>query len=119
MAHIEKRDAVSGTIAKHQSEVRKINDELTAVQVESIEISRRNVELAAEVLQLAAATEEANSESTGDPAVREGISRLEAEMKASRQRWKIMKGTASAVVVGSGVDWVSKPELRDLVLDPD
>jgi hypothetical protein len=99
--------------------VRRINDELTAVQVESVQISRRNMELASKVLQLAEAAERTNSDSTDDPAVRKEISKLEAEVKASRQRWKIMKGTASAVVVGSGVDWVAKPELRDVVLDPD
>lgn len=99
--------------------MRRISDELTAVQVESVQISRRNVELASKVLQLAEAAGRTNSDSADDPAVREEISKLEAEVKASQQRWKIMKGTASAVVVGSGVDWVAKPELRDVVLDPD
>nr|5Z08_D Chain D, Cenp-H [Thermothielavioides terrestris NRRL 8126] len=41
----------------------------------------------------------------------------EAEMKSNRRRWRIMKGAASAIVAGSGIDWVRDERLRDLVLD--
>lgn len=47
------------------------------------------------------------------------MARLQGELKASRQRWKVMKGTASAVVAGSGVDWARDDELREMVLDPE
>ena len=89
------------------------------VQVESIRINRRNVELAANVLTLAKAADQNKAEAIDDPATKEEIARLEKELKASRQKWKVMKGTASAVVAGSGVDWVKDPELRDIVLDPE
>lgn len=75
--------------------------------------------MAAEVLTLAHAADQNKAESTDDPAVMEEMSRLEKELKTSRQRWKVMKGTASAVVAGSGIDWVKDAELRDIVLDPD
>lgn len=89
--------------------------------MEAILSSQRNVELAAEVLSLA---DQANRDKDSlaqleDPELKEEMARLEREVKASRQRWKVMKGTASAVVVGSGVDWVRDDELRGMVLDPD
>jgi hypothetical protein len=110
---------VSTLIAKRDIERQKITDELTKVQVETVRISRRNVDLASEVLKLADAASQNKAESIDDPATKDEIARLENELKASRQRWKVMKGTASAVVAGSGVDWVKDPELRDIVLDPD
>jgi hypothetical protein len=52
-----------------------------------------------------------------DPSVRAQLDELEESLKVSRQRWRIMKGTASAVVAGSGVDWARDAALRELVLD--
>jgi hypothetical protein len=54
-----------------------------------------------------------------DAKVRQQLDELEASMKISRQRWRIMKGTASATVVGSGVDWPRNPKLLEIVLDPE
>lgn len=119
LPHIEQRDAVSGAIATQDSEMQAIVDQLTEIQSESIRISRRNVDLASEVLQLAEAARQTSSGLTDNPEVRREISRLESEVKTSRQKWKVIKGTASAAVAGSGVDWVADPELRDMVLDPD
>ncbi|CAI4216693.1 unnamed protein product [Parascedosporium putredinis] len=47
----------------------------------------------------------------------EELERLKQEVKDSRQRWKVIKGTVSAVIAGSGIDWVNDPELLDMVLD--
>jgi F0F1-type ATP synthase assembly protein I len=44
---------------------------------------------------------------------------LEADVKASKQRWRVMKGVASGIIVGSGIDWVHDDELQDVVLDPE
>lgn len=75
------------------------------------------MELAATVLELAErAKEEGNVE---DEETKEEMERLETEVKMSRQRWKVIKGTASAIVAGSGVDWVGDDELREMVLDGD
>ena len=57
--------------------------------------------------------------STDDQELMVQMDRLEAQLKASRQKWKVIKGTASAVVAGSGVNWVEDDELRDIVLDPE
>lgn len=43
--------------------------------------------------------------------------KLEGRLAASKQKWRVMKGTASGVVAGSGVDWAGDSELRDVVLE--
>lgn len=92
-------------------------ENLTRVEAEHITVARQNAELAAKMIALA---EEANFEKKldiQDPSVRAQLDELEESLKVSRQRWRIMKGTASAVVVGSGVDWSRDAALRELVLD--
>lgn len=42
---------------------------------------------------------------------------MEAEMESSHRKWRIIKGTASAMIAGSGIDWARDPELVDIVLD--
>jgi hypothetical protein len=80
--------------------------------------ARKNTELAAEMIAL---TEESESrkDDIRDPALRAQLQEAEAALKASRQRWRIIKGTVSAVVAGSGVDWARDAALRELVLDSD
>jgi len=51
--------------------------------------------------------------------MRAKVEELDVASKQSKQRWRIMKNTASAVVVGSGVDWARDPKLLEIVLDDD
>ncbi|TLD20683.1 hypothetical protein PspLS_08516 [Pyricularia sp. CBS 133598] len=117
--HLKARDVASIAAANQTSALHETLDKLTTVEAESLALSRKNVELAAEMLELA---EEHEARRKGvpadeDPETAAEILRLEGQVQASRRRWRIMKGTASAVVVGSGVDWVGDPVLRDVVLD--
>jgi short-subunit dehydrogenase len=94
-------------------------DDLTDVESRSLRLSRENVVLAERLLDLAKQTDQDHVEIlVGDLEHADEIARLEAEVKASRQRWRVLKGTASAIVAGSGVDWARNAELRDMVLDP-
>jgi hypothetical protein len=86
-------------------------------EAEHIIAARKNAELAATMIALADEANTQKKEDIKDLEVREQIDELEKSLKVSRQRWRIMKGTASAVVAGSGVDWSRDPELRGLVLD--
>lgn len=105
------------TVSRQCSRLRAIVDQLTAVESETIRINRENMRLAAELLQLAESSDHRATEpQTLD---REEIQRLGEELKISRQKWKVIKGTASAIVVGSGVDWASDADLRHVVLEPD
>ncbi|CCF34689.1 hypothetical protein CH063_06626 [Colletotrichum higginsianum] len=119
LPHVRARDAASIALSKTSSDIRSAVDELTDVEAESLRVGRRNIELAAEVLRLAKETEMRRTGETDDPAVQAEMARLQVELKSSRQRWKVMKGTASAVVVGSGVDWARDEALTDIVLDPE
>ena len=94
-------------------------DQIAAVESESLRVGRKNVELAAEVLRLAEEASQGKQDAIEDQDAKAEIERLERELKTSRQKWKVIKGTASAVVAGSGVDWVRDPELREIVLDPE
>ncbi|KAA8567368.1 hypothetical protein EYC84_010393 [Monilinia fructicola] len=64
-------------------------------------------------------TSSQGKESIQDSEVRAQLDELERDMKKSRQRWRIMKNTTSAVIVGSGIDWARDPELLEIVLDDD
>ncbi|TGO43037.1 hypothetical protein BHYA_0004g01640 [Botrytis hyacinthi] len=116
---IEKRDAMSENLAQISSKIQSSREELMRESNENIITGRKNIELATEMLTLA---EEANSqgkENIQDPDIRAQLDELEGAMKNSRQRWRIMKNTASAVIVGSGIDWARDPKLLEIVLDDD
>ncbi|KAH6676948.1 centromere protein H (CENP-H)-domain-containing protein [Plectosphaerella plurivora] len=121
LPHIRTRDAVSSTQARNASSLQDTLAETTEAESQVLRASRRNAQLAADLLRLA---KEVELRKTGglDPDDEEAPLREETEaqrrkVKASRQKWKVMKGTVSAMVVGSGVDWVRDPELRKMVLD--
>ncbi|WYZ42777.1 hypothetical protein EsH8_VI_000476 [Colletotrichum jinshuiense] len=117
LPYVHSRDTASIALAKTSADIREVINELTNVEAESLRVGRRNVVLAAEVLRLTEESEKRKTGETDDPAVQTEMARLLVEVKESRQRWKVMKGTASAVVAGSGVDWARDEALRDMVLD--
>ncbi|KAK2031924.1 hypothetical protein LX32DRAFT_636741 [Colletotrichum zoysiae] len=119
LPHIRARDATSVALSETSSDIRAAINELTDVEAESLRVGRRNLELTAEIIRLTEEAEARRMGETGDIGVQEDMYRLQAEVKASRQRWKVMKGTASAIVVGSGIDWTSDEALTDIVLDPE
>ncbi|KAK8045505.1 hypothetical protein PG993_005529 [Apiospora rasikravindrae] len=117
---VQERDAASTTLAQQSSELRTTLDDLTETEAKVLRLSRENADLASQVLELAAQEKRQRDEALiSDPAHREEIARLEAEVRTSHRRWRVMKGTASAIVAGSGVDWAQDEGLRKLVLDED
>lgn len=82
-------------------------------------MNRENVTLASRLLDLASESQRRKTEVAAEHSEYGAeIMGLEAEVKASRQRWRVLKSTASAIVAGSGVDWARDDGLRDVVLDP-
>ncbi|KAI0549119.1 centromere protein H (CENP-H)-domain-containing protein [Xylaria curta] len=113
------RDAVSSTLASQSTEYHSLLSDLTDVESRSLRLSRENVALAERLLHLAKQADQGKAELlTSDSNRAAEIAELEAELKGSRRRWRVLKGTASAIVAGSGVDWARDAELRDIVLDP-
>jgi F420-0:gamma-glutamyl ligase len=114
---IQERDALSVSLAETSAKLLSTTERLTVVEAEHIIAARKNAELAATMVALADEANTQKKEDVTDPEAREQIDELERSLKVSRQRWRIMKGTVSAVVAGSGIDWSRDPELRELVLE--
>ncbi|CAK7210515.1 hypothetical protein SCUCBS95973_000809 [Sporothrix curviconia] len=123
---VEQRDAASKAVAREAATRRDLRNESVAAAAECRQLEKQNVALAAQVRELADAVKATNdateadaSSAAADIAALEERKQLEADVKTSRQRWKLIKGTASAIVVGSGMDWSRDQALCDIVLDPE
>jgi hypothetical protein len=81
--------------------------------------ARKNAELATTMLALAEEADTKRKEDIDDPKARQQLDELEVKMKTGRQRWRIMKETASATIAGSGIDWARDPKLLEIILDND
>ncbi|KAI1770829.1 centromere protein H (CENP-H)-domain-containing protein [Hypoxylon cercidicola] len=115
---LEQRDQSSSTLSQQSTELRSLLDEIMDVESQNLRFGRENVDLASQLLDLADQTDRNKAEAVNmDPERAAEISQLGDQVKLSRQRWRVLKGTASAVVAGSGVDWSRNAELRDIVLD--
>ena len=106
-------------MSKLSSKVQSAQKELEKVEYENIVTAQKNVELSTKMLALAEEANTQRKEDIDDPKARRQLDELEAEMRISRQRFRIMKGTASATIAGSGIDWARDPKLLEIVLDED
>lgn len=101
------------------AKVLSTRSDLRTVESEHAIKARENAELAGRMLALAEEANMQKKEDITDSKARIQLEDLEQEVKTSRQRWRIMKGTASGTIVGSGVDWTRDPRLLEIVLDDD
>lgn len=90
--------------------------QLSDAEVENLKINQENQELVRELLEL---TKQDSSwrERLQDADLSSQLDQLEAELKTTKAKWETMKNIASAMVVGSGIDWADDDTLRALVLD--
>ncbi|KAG4440302.1 hypothetical protein IFR05_004209 [Cadophora sp. M221] len=116
---VEKREQRSFAHTKLATQVRSAEDQLIMAQEENVKIARKNAELATKMLALADEANVQRKEDIQDFKLRSQLDELEGEMKLSRQKWRIMKETASAAIAGSGVDWISDLKLRGIVMGGD
>lgn len=86
---------------------------------ENIVIAQKNTELSRKMLALVEEANNQRKEDINDPKARRQLDELDAEMGISRRRFRIMKGTVSATIAGSGVDWARDPKLLEVVMDED
>lgn len=96
-----------------------LHSQSTDIQTSTLGITRENVALAREVMDLVSQVDEKKKGYLDDEETMGKIRKLEDDMKSSRRRWRVMKGITSGVVAGSGVDWGRDEVLCDLVLDPE
>ncbi|KFY42224.1 hypothetical protein V494_02523 [Pseudogymnoascus sp. VKM F-4513 (FW-928)] len=116
---IQQRDDASTELAATAAQVLAAREALTAVEAERVVLSRSNTELAGKMVGLAEQVEVQKKGDISDPELRGKIEEMEREVRRSRQRWRLMKGVASGVVAGSGMDWARDEKLRALVLEED
>lgn len=90
--------------------------ELHNTEVENLQINRENQELVRELLEL---TKEDDSwrEKLDDVNLASQLDELETDLKTRKAKWEVMKNIASAMVVGSGLNWAEDEKLCALVLD--
>lgn len=115
----QQRDELSLTLAKLSTQALSAENELMKVEIEHTVTAQKNVALATQMLALADEAKAQKKEDIQDPKLRAKVDELDAAMRASRQRWRILKGTASATIAGSGLDWARDPQLLDMVMDDD
>ncbi|KAK4079800.1 hypothetical protein Trihar35433_905 [Trichoderma harzianum] len=113
------RDETSISVAKHAESRTRLRRDLTSVQVQSIRMCRENVKLTGQLFELAEQAKQKKAIRLDNPQVQREMDKLTREVKSSRQRWKVMKGVASGIIAGSGVDWAGDEDLRNIVLDPE
>lgn len=117
--YVQERDETSISVARHAESMTKLRSDLTRVQVQSIRVCRENVKLTGELFELAEQAKQKKAVRLDNPEVQREMEKLTREVKFSRQRWKVMKGVASGIIAGSGVDWAEDEDLRNIVLDPE
>lgn len=115
---IQQRDKITVKAATICADLQTARGSLAGLEVENLHASQRNTSLATKVLELAEITHSQTPESVESGQYKGSIDILESKVDSSRRRWRVMKGAASAIVAGSGIDWVRDERLRDLVLDP-
>ncbi|KAJ6787980.1 hypothetical protein PWT90_08693 [Aphanocladium album] len=112
LPYIVDRDEAAVQVAKTTAQTQKTRDAITDVQVETLRVCRRNVNLTSRLFGLAEQLKERKAVDWdgGEEAMR---------VREEKRKWRAVKGAASGIVAGSGVDWVSDEALRDMVLDPE
>lgn len=116
---MERRDEAVISVARQAAEMEMLRDQLARTQADAARISRQNVELAAALCDLADKAKQERAGNLDSPETRSAVARLEDEVASRRRRWRVIKGVASGVVSGSGIDWARDDELCDMVLDPE
>jgi uncharacterized protein Yka (UPF0111/DUF47 family) len=119
LPYVERRDDLAKSMVKQASDIGELRHQMTEIQSQTLQVTRKNVQLAAELFDLA---EQVKRKKTGQweaAGMQPELAQAEDEVKSSKRRWRIMKGVASGMVAGSGVNWAADESLCEIVLDPE
>lgn len=114
---LHERDSTSTTLARQSILLKQVTEETIDLESQNLQMRRKNVDLATQVLSLAAEVNQRNNQTVNNPKQAEDLANLQKDVNISRQRWRTMKATSSAIVAGSGVNWSEDDQLRSIVLD--
>ncbi|KAL4897110.1 centromere protein H (CENP-H)-domain-containing protein [Aspergillus ambiguus] len=113
---VNRRDVLSlaheNLNAAQSSTLKKLSD----AEVENLQLHRINKDLVQELLDLTK-DDESWKEELDDVDLKARLDQARVNYKKSKAKWSTMKSVASAIVVGSGVNWAEDEELVSLVLD--
>ena len=99
------------------SDLQSTSDSLLEAQRGNRRAMKENQELTSTLLSLVEETKAEGIEGVTDPNVRGQLSDLAEQIEFGKSRWRILKSVTGAVIVGSGVNWARKNDLRELVMD--
>ncbi|KAJ5648205.1 hypothetical protein N7490_004577 [Penicillium lividum] len=113
---VNRRDELALAYENLASVHNDVLKQLANTKVENLQINRENQELVSQLLEL---TKQDSSwrERLQDAKLASQLDELEAELRTSKAKWETMKSIASAMVVGSGLNWAEDDDLQTLVLD--
>ncbi|KAK5015755.1 centromere protein H (CENP-H)-domain-containing protein [Cryomyces antarcticus] len=114
---LNQRDVLAMYHTTLTSTLSTFSSAVTAAERDNTAANKKNQELTATLLELVEATKPQATEDVQDARVRTQLQTLDSELKTARNRWRVMKGVVSGVIVGSGVDWARDEGLRELVMD--
>lgn len=113
---INRRDVLSlaheNIHTAHNATVRQLSN----LEVENRQIHERNRELVRQLLDLTGPDGSWRDQLEDQDLIAQ-MNALDADQQKSQARWDSMKSIASAVVVGSGLNWAEDEKLSALVLD--
>ncbi|KAI9041269.1 centromere protein H [Aspergillus affinis] len=113
---INRRDALSLAHENLNSAHNTTMKNLSSVEVENRKLHKKNQELVRELLELT--KDDASwKERLEDEELVSQLDQAKEDHKKSKAKWDIMKNIASAMVVGSGINWADDEALTALVLD--
>lgn len=113
---IHRRDVLSLVLENLTNAQASILAALSDTEVETMQATHANQELASQLLRLTSQQSSWRDE-MDDDSLRSQIEAVEKEGKEARAQRDRIKEVVSAVIVGSGVDWARDERLRQLVLD--
>lgn len=114
---LAQRDALAMTTSKLGRQALELTLETSKVRKERLELANDNRSVAHEVLELAMQIKRKNARDIEDPELRHEATVLEKQLEVSSGRRRTLKSAISAIIAGSGLDWVSNERWRELVLD--
>lgn len=114
---IHERDVMAMLHSTIATSVASTRLELSKIDRENLVVNQKNQQLAQAVLGMVEQLKEQTIEEVDDEDLRTGLEAAEREEKLSKRRMRVMKGIASGVVVGSGVEWAKEARLLELVMD--
>ncbi|KAJ5386085.1 hypothetical protein N7509_008626 [Penicillium cosmopolitanum] len=113
---VNRRDVLALAHENLASAHDQVLKQLSDSEVANLQINQENQELVRQLLELTK-QDETWREKLKDAKLLSQLEQLETDFKSNKAQWDTMKHIASAMVVGSGLNWADDDQLQALVLD--